>query len=149
MTRQRRSAATESAPRSLYRTVGACSLGAAGVVHTGLGVALFLLGWTSWLVHWTFLQGQRYVTGHTIVRMAESIATIATTGAILLGLLLVAIGVTTVWVAVVAGRDGGSTWWIPASLGALLNPLTAPLGVVAATLLWLDRRSRRTSIDEP
>ena len=149
MTRLQRSESAESDPGSLYRTVGTCSLGAAGVVHAGLGVALLLLGWTNWLVHWSFVQGQRYVTGHTIVRMAEPIATVATTGAILLGLLCVAVGVATVWGALVAGRDEGSTWWIPTSLGALLNPLAAPLGVVGATLFWLDHRSRRTSIDEP
>jgi hypothetical protein len=132
-------AAATADDRRLFRLVGAVHLGLAGAGNLAAGVGLAYLGATGRLVRMAFAGLDAYVTQQTLVREAPAVAAVAETGALVAGVVLALVGVAGLAAAVAAARDPRSRWWLPASLAALLDPLVAPLALVAAVLLWLGR----------
>lgn len=128
--------------RGWFYVVGTVHLGLAGVGNIATGLALAVLGTTDTLVRWAFVDLDTYVSGQFLMRNGELLTTLATTGAILVGLVLVLVGAATLASFYRVVTDRRPTWWGPASVLSGLNPLVTPLAGVALVLLWIDRDLR-------
>jgi len=122
-----------------FRVVGALHLGLATVVNVAVGLGLVYLGSTGRLVRLAFAELPSLATEHAVLRAADTIVAGATTGVVLVGVIFAGLGVGAGFVAYSAFRGRRARLWTPASLGSAINPLAAPLGLIAAILLWLGR----------
>lgn len=123
-----------------FRTVGAAHLGLAGVANVATGVALLYLGATNRLVRWALTDLDTYVSAQRLVRDGNLVAEAATTGTLLAGATLVAVGAAALLVGYRVAHNRRPTRWGLAGVASAMNPLATPLACVALVLLWLDGR---------
>lgn len=120
-----------------FRTVGALHLGLAAAVNLASGAALIHLGSTDQLIRPVFIQLDAHTTSYAVLREATTVVTLVTTGAILAGAILAVLSAVAALIVLRAFRARGGRSWAPVSLASAINPLAAPLALIAAVLLWL------------
>lgn len=138
---------TESSPAlggrlavtALTRRVGAFHLGLVGVVQVGVGLVLAYGGVTGRILQTTIAELGFVFDGIGAIEHGPLLAFAATRLAPALGVILVGLGVLAF---VGAQRAAAGTEYrlaVAGGLGGLLDPLTAPLALIALALLWLCR----------
>lgn len=125
-----------------FRIVGAAHLGLAAGINITTGLALLYLGATNQLVRLAFTDLDTYVSPQILVRDANLVAGVATTGALVAGVILVVLGVVTLLVVHRVIHDRRPTWWRAGSVASAVNPLATPLAGIAIVLLWIGRQLR-------
>lgn len=125
--------------KARLRTLGAAHLALAAVANLAAGLALLSLGLSDRLTRLAFLGLETYATGQTIVKEADAVVFVTTTGATLVGVALLAVGAAGALAATDVVRDRRRRWWAPASVVSGLNPLAAPLSFIAVVFLQLGR----------
>lgn len=139
----RRNEGIDGAASRRFRLVGAAHLGLAAITNVVTGWALLYLGTTNQLVRWAFTDLDTYVSAQLVVREADLVVAVATTGALVAGAALVLVGAATIPVVHRVVYDRRPAWWGPAGVASAVNPLAAPLACVAIVLLWLERRMQK------
>jgi hypothetical protein len=126
------------------RRVGTVHLGLAGVVNSVTGVVLVFLATSGRLASWVFTEHGRFITAQELVQESPTILFAATTGAVIIGIVLVALGTAGIVVTYrrFQGRDTKRSSSVV--VASAINPLTLPLSFVSGVLTWLAVRLGET-----
>jgi len=135
----------EAGARSRYRLVGSAHVALAVLVNGVTGSALVYLGLEGGLIRWAFGTLERYVSAQTLLRNADLVVSLATTGVTVAGAAVLVLGA----VLPVLARTGlvgeQSTWHLGVSAVSAVNPLALPLTFVGTVLLYLGRSGSRST----
>jgi len=120
-----------------FRLVSSIHIGGVAAVNLVVGVAVAYLASTGALLRWALVELDAYLTTQELLRVGESVIVYATTVAVLVGLVLVALGLLAAASARDVHRKRNRRRSLAVCVANALNPLALPLAAIAATLLYL------------